>query len=153
MERQTVIELVKALGITAEELGVEPTVKTVTEKDTQLIHEISQYIKEREDEETARDYISEKYWDDLAIRPEKKYKILTVKLQKTLYAEIKVAMPEDEDEGNAEDYIDDIQYIDSDDEEDWEVDRTYVEEEDMTEKEIKNRYSENDIYNYDDFAE
>lgn len=153
MERQTVIELVKALGITAEELGVEPTVKTVTEKDTQLIHEVSQYIKESEDEEKARDYISEKYWDDLAIRPEKKYKIVTVKLQKTMYAEVKVAMPEDEDEGNAEDYIDDIQYIDSDDEEDWEVDRTYVEEEDMTEKEIKNRYSENDIYNYDDFAE
>lgn len=153
MERQSVIEIVKSLGITAEELGVQPEIKTVTEKDEQLIHEVSEYIKEREDEETARDYINEKYWDDLAIRPKKKYKIVTVKLQKTLYAEVKVAMPEDEDEGNAEDYIDDIQYIDSDDEEDWEVDRTYVEEEDMTEKEIKNRYSENDIYNYYDFAE
>lgn len=152
MERQTVIELVKALGITAEELGVEPIVKTVTEKDTQLIHEISQYIKEREDEETARDYISEKYWDDLGIRPEKKYKIVTVKLQKTLYAEVKVAMPEDENEGDAEDYIN-MYGIDSDDEDDWEVDRTYVDTEDLTKKEIKNRYGEDDIYNYDDFAE
>lgn len=152
MERQTVIELVKALGITAEELGVEPIVKTVTEKDTQLIHEISQYIKEREDEETARDYISEKYWDDLGIRPEKKYKIVTVKLQKTLYAEVKVAMPEDENEGDAEDYIN-MYGIDSDDEDDWEVDRTYVDTEDLTKKEIKNRYGEDDIYNYDDFVE
>ena len=152
MERQTVIELVKALGITAEELGVEPTVKTVTEKDTQLIHEVSQYIKEREDEETARDYISEKYWDDLNIRPEKKYKIVTVKFQKTLYAEVKVAMPEDEDEGNADDYID-MYGIDYDDEDDWEVDRTYTDTEGLTEKEIKNRYGEDDIYNYNDFAE
>lgn len=152
MERQTVIEIVKALGITAEELGVEPIVKTVTEKDTQLIHEVSQMIHDFEIEEDARGKISEKYWDDLAIRPEKKYKIVTVKLQKTLYAEVKVAMPEDEDEGNAEDYID-TNYIDSDDEEDWEVDRTYIDHEDMTEKEIKNEYGEDDIYNYNDFAE
>lgn len=152
MERQSVIEIVKSLGITAEELGVEPIVKTVTEKDTQLIHEISQYIKEREDEETARDYISEKYWDDLAIRPEKKYKIVTVKLQKTMYAEVKVAMPEDECDGNVEDYID-MYNIDSDDEDDWELDRTYTDTDDLTEKEIKNRYCEDDIYNYNDFAE
>lgn len=152
MERGTIIELVKALDITAEELGIQPEIKTVTEKDEQLIHEVSEYIKDREDEETARDYINEKYWDDLAIRPKKKYKVVTVKLQKLVHAETKVVIPEDEDEDEAENYIDTYN-IDVEDEDDWEVNETDIDTEDVTEEQIKNRYCEDDIYNYYEFAE
>lgn len=84
-----------------------------------------------------------------AIRPEKKYKIVTVNLRKTMYTEVKVAMPEDESEENAENYIDTC-YIDADD---WEVDRICIHRENLTEKEIKYGYDDYDIHNYDNFTE
>ena len=157
MERTKIIELVKALGITAEELGIKPEtqIKTVIEKDTQFIHEVSQMIIGMDIQEEARENINEKYWDDLGIA-EKKYKIVKCKMAKTIYKDIYVAMPEDEDE----DYyagrcVGDTSNLDNDypdDEEDWEIGDIEIEEEDLTESEV-NRRGQDEIWNYNDFAE
>lgn len=156
MNREKIIELVKALGITAEELGIKPEIKTITEKDTQFIHEVSQMIIGMDIEEEARDNINEKYWDDLGIRPEKKYKVVGVKVKKEIYKEIKVVMPDDEDSGNVENYIGNMDYLDNDypdDEEDWEIDDYDTLKEELTAKEICYHYNTDDIWNYNDFED
>lgn len=148
-EREYIIEKAKELGVTAEELGVEP--REVIVKDTQLIHEVSEMIHSMETEEDARDYINEKYWDDLGIRPPKKYKVMNVRLSKTIYKDIKVVIPEDEE--YVEDYIDYLYNLDNDypdDEEDWEIGDYDSIREDLTEDEIKSNYSEDEIWNYND---
>lgn len=154
-EREYIVAKAKELGITAEELGIEPRVETI--RDEQFIHEVSEYIKDREDEEVARDYINEKYWDDLGILPEKKYKIVECRLSKTIYKNVMVAIPEDEDNDFAENCLDNVDYdLDTespDDEDDWEVDDCYGHENDLTERQIKDSYDQDDIWNYDDFAE
>ena len=152
-EREYIIAKAKELGITAEELGIKP--ETQIKKDEQLIHEVSEMIHEMEmDLELVRDYISEKYWEDLAITPPKKYKIVECEMQKTIYKKILVAIPQDEDEDNVDDYIGDLCTLDNDypdDEEEWEINTTQIDEDDLTEDEVNNRGS--DIWNYDDFAE
>lgn len=145
MEREKIIELVKALGITAEELGINPEI----EKDEQFIHEVSCYIKEQEDEENARDYISEKYWEDLAIVPQKKYKVVRCKMGKMVFKYVNVAIPEDEDDGNADNYIENLDDIDlggvDDEDTDWDMIDWRTEVNDLTANEVRNIY--NDIWN------
>lgn len=155
MERENIIELVKALGITAEELGIKPEIRTVTEKDNQFIHEVSEYIKYREDGETAREYIDEKYWDDLAIRPENRYKVINVTLQKTIYKDIKVAIPNDADEDDVMDYVDGLWNLDTDcpdDEERWEFNGSNMADDNITAREIDNKYG-TELWNYDDYED
>ena len=145
MEREKIIELVKALGITAEELGI----KSEIEKDKQFIHEVSCYIKQQEDEENARDYISEKYWEDLGIVPQKKYKVVRCKMGKMIYKYINVAIPEDEDDGNADNYIENTDDIDlggvDDEDGNWDMIDWANTENDLTAKEVRDKY--NDIWN------
>lgn len=152
-EREYIIGKAKELGITARELGIQPEIKTVTEKDKQLIHEISAYIKYQEDDETARDYFNEKYWESLGIQ-KKKYKIVKCRMEKTIYKDIYIAMPEDEDTGNVNDYIDGTDSLDNDytdDEEEWEVNDYNVDEWDLTEEDV-NKKGE-DIWNQDTFED
>lgn len=156
MERTKIIELVKALGITAEELGIEPRVKLQTIKDEQFVRETKNLIDGEEiDAETARTYFSEEYYEDLGIA-EKKYKIVKCKMAKTIYKDILIAMPEDVDENyEAESYISNTDNLDNDypdDEEDWELNDIEIEEEDLTESEV-NRRGQDEIWNYNDFAE
>lgn len=144
-------EIIKANGITAEELGI----KTITEKDEQLFHEVSEMIHEMEiDLELVRDYINEKYWDDLGIRPEKRYKVIKVTLEKAIYKDIKVAIPEDANEEDVMDYVDGLYNLDSDypdDEEDWEFSYSHIEENNITAKEIDKQYGGEELWNYDDY--
>ena len=155
-ERKKIIELVKALGISAEELGIEPRVKLQTIKDEQFVRETKNLIDGEEiDAETARTYFSEEYYEQLGIA-EKKYKIVKCKMAKTIYKDIYVAMPEDEDEDyNTEKYIGDTSNLDldcPDDEEDWELGDVEVDDYDLTESEV-NRMGQDEIWNYNDFAE
>lgn len=157
MEREKVVALVKALGITAEELGIEPKteVREVVKTDEQFIHEVANMIHGMEMEEDARDNINEKYWEMLGIMPEKKYKVVEVTMKKTIYQKVTVAMPNDEDTSYVEDYIDtyDLDYDNPYDEDDWETDGYDVEKDELTAKEIEDKYSYSEIYNYDSFAD
>ena len=159
MERENIIELVKTLGITAEELGIKPEIKTITEKDEQLFHEVSEMIHETEmDLELVRNYINEKYWDDLAI-VKKKYKIVRCEMEKMIYKKIYVAIPNDEDIDNVSSYMGfietDLDTDHPDDEENWEIYNREVEKDNLTEEEVKeiNNKGEDEIWNYYDFAE
>lgn len=155
-EREYIIERAKALGITTEELGIEPRVKLQTIKDEQFIRETKNLIDGEEiDAETARTYFSEEYYEQLGIA-EKKYKIVKCKMAKTIYKDIYVAIPEDEEEDYyAERCVGDTSNLNNDypdDEEDWEIGDVEVEEEDLTESEV-NRRGQDEIWNYNDFAE
>lgn len=156
MEREKIIELVKALGITAEELGIKPEIKTVTERDDTFIREVRKLlIGEEIDDETARTYFREEYWSDLNIEP-RKYKIVKCQMEKVIYKNIYVAMPQDEDIDNVDKYIgyslDNLDTDYPDDEEDWELYDTDVDEDELTEEEVNNR-GQDEIWNYNDFAE
>lgn len=153
-EREYIINKAKEYGITSEELGAEPKVeiREVKVKDTQLIHEVSQMIHGMAMEDDARENISEKYWEDLAIVPQKKYKIVEVTLKKEIYKKVKVAMLEDADESSSNDI--DYDYIDNEylyDEENWEVDDFDTMYEDMTADEIRDKYDSDDVVNISDF--
>lgn len=154
-EREYIIAKAKELGVTAEELGIAPIVKTVTEKDYEFIRKVKDLIAGFEiDAAEARDYFLEEYWDDLGIA-EKKYKIVKTTLKKTIYKEIYVAMPDDENEYNVDNYCGDLSNLDNDypdDEEDWEIDDYEVDEDDLTEAEVNSR-GQGEIWNYNDFAD
>jgi hypothetical protein len=150
-EREYIIEKAKELGVTADEMGFAKV--EIPIKDEQLIHEVSEYIKYQEDDETARDYFNEKYWEDLGIQ-KKKYKIVKCKMEKTIYKNIYVAMPEDEDTDNVNDYIDSTDSLDNDytdDEEEWEVNDYNVDEWDLTEEDVDKKGE--DVWNQDTFAD
>ena len=64
-------------------------------------------------------------------------------------------MPEDEDTDNVDNYIESLYNLDNDypdDEEDWEISDYEVDENDLTEDGV-NRRGQDEIWNYDDFAE
>ena len=145
-------EIIKANGFTAEMLGIAPKIETV--RDTELIEQMRKVIERFTTPEDARDYISEKYWEDLGIQ-EKKYKVVRVKMEKTIYKDIYVAMPEDEDTDNVDNYIESLCNLDNDypdDEEDWEVNDYEVDEDNMTADDV-NRRGQDEIWNYNDFED
>lgn len=146
-------ELIKENGLTAEMLGIAPKIETV--RDTELIRQMRQFIVGMEIEpEQARENFSEKYWEDLGIQ-KKKYKIVKVKMEKTIYKDIYVAMPEDEDTDNVDNYIESLYNLDNDypdDEEEWEVNDYEVDEDNMTADEV-NRRGQDEIWNYNDFED
>lgn len=146
-------EIIKANGFTAEMLGIAPKIETV--RDTELIRQMRQFIVGMEIEpEQARENFSEKYWEDLGIQ-KKKYKVVRVKMEKTIYKDIYIAMPEDEDTDNVDNYIGSLYNLDNDcpdDEEEWEVNDYEVDEDDMTADEV-NRRGQDEIWNYNDFED
>lgn len=145
-------EIIKANGFTAEMLGIAPKIETV--RDTELIEQMRKVIEHFATPEDARDYISEKYWEDLGIQ-KKKYKVVKVRMEKTIYKDIYVAMPEDEDTGNVGDYIESLYTLDNDcldDEEDWEVNDYRVDEDNMTADDVNER-GQDEIWNYNDFED
>lgn len=146
-------EIIKTNGLTAEMLGIAPKIETI--RDTELIRQMKQFIIGMEIEpEQARENFSEKYWEDLAIQ-KKKYKVVKVRMEKTIYKDIYVAMPEDEDTDNVDNYIESLYNLDNnypDDEEDWEVNDYEIDEDNMTADEV-NRRGQDEIWNYNDFED
>lgn len=151
-DREYIIAKARELGVTADEMGF--CKMEIPVPDKQLIHEVSQMIIGMDIKEEARENISEKYWEDLAIA-KKKYKVVKTTVQKTVYKDIFVAMPEDEDIDRINHYVGSLDNLDTDypdDEEDWEISDYEVDEDNLTEDEV-NRRGEDDIWNYNDFAE
>lgn len=145
-------EIIKANGFTAEMLGIAPKIETV--RDEELIAQMRKVIEHFATPEDARDYISEKYWEDLGIQ-KNKYKVVKVRMEKIIYKDIYVAMPEDEDTDNVDNYIESLYNLDNDypdDEEEWEVNDYEVDEDDMTADEV-NRRGQDEIWNYNDFED
>lgn len=146
-------EIIKANGLTAEMLGIAPKIETI--RDEELIRQMRQFIVGMEIEpEQARENFSEKYWEDLGIQ-KKKYKVVKVRMEKTIYKDIYVAMPEDEDTDNVDNYIESLYNLDNDypdDEEDWEINDYKVDEDDMTADDV-NRRGQDEIWNYNDFED
>ena len=155
--KENIIAVAKELQITAEDMGFTPVIETkeVVVKDEKLIRELKEMIAGMVlNHEDVRENISEEYWDDLDIREKPKYKIVEVKLNKTIYKTINVAIPEDESADDAENYIDDYPDNDyPDDEEDWEVEYCDVMEEDLTADEIKADYEDYTLWNYNNFEQ
>lgn len=153
-ERARIIELVKTLGITAEELGITPEVK----RDEVFVREVRKLIDgEGIDAEEARNYFSEEYWKDLGIA-EKKYKIVKCHMSKMIYKDIYVAMPEDEDEEmRIEEYATNLENLEIDypvDEDDWDFAGITVDETDLTAGEVRYRSRDGrEIWNEDDFVD
>lgn len=145
-------EIIRANGFTAEMLGIAPKIETV--RDEELIAQMRKVIEHFATPEDARDYISEKYWEDLGIQ-KNKYKVVKVRMEKIIYKDIYVAMPEDEDIENVDNYIENLHNLDTDypdDEEDWELNDYEVDEDNMTADDV-NRRGQDEIWNYYDFEE
>lgn len=152
--RTETIKAVKSMGITARELGfgdaeaLEMICVAKSRQFDNLTTAIAKLIKELDAEEMAREIIDEEFWDDLGIT-ENKYKIVEVKLQKTLYKTVNIVMGNDEDEYNADNYIDlyAIEDYEADDCDNWEVTSTTELEDDLTRSEAAMKDFENDIDN------
>ena len=148
--RETTIEAAKAMKVTPRELGYTPEI--VYETDPRLIQILKDTFKVAEiDEGTQRDIVPEEYWEALGIK-EEKYKVVEVKLHKTVYTTVKVAVKAedyDEDENDAIwDAIGDEDYLDPDDEDGWEIDNYDEEYEEKTYDQLSRR---TDLYNDGDF--
>ena len=81
----------------------------------------------------------------------KKYQIIEVDLVREQKSKIKIVVPAGVDVGvyDADDYIDNIYYVEPEDEGDWEVDDVNVDEEDISKDEVKNKYGD-EIWNIED---
>ena len=141
-------EIIKANGFTAEILGIPPR------RDGELLRQLAEMIRGMQiDPNHVRENISEKYWEDLGIAL-KKYKIVKVKMEKTIYKDIYVSIPEDEYTDNVENYIDNLDNLDNNypnDEEDWEINDYELDEDNLTADDVYARGGE--IWNYNDFED
>lgn len=81
----------------------------------------------------------------------KKYQIIEVDLVREQKSTVKIVVPAGVDVGvyDADDYIDNIYYVEPEDEGDWEVDDVNVDEEDISKDEVKNKYGD-EIWNIED---
>ena len=160
--RSETIEAVKAMGITAKELGfgdadaLQTLCIAKSKQYDSLTNALVRLIKELDIKETAREIIPEEFWDDLEIA-EKKYKIVKAKVSKMVYAEVLVAVPEDASNFDIEDALD-ISYSNQDalddyitESDDWEYEDYDEEDDGLTEAEIMDQYDQSELWNYDDF--
>lgn len=149
MDRDKVIELVKTLGITAEELGFTDTIK----RDTEFDELVKCFINEFNLKDDAKDCFPEKYHKMLGI--EDQYKIVEVEVERTITKTVLVAMPIEDPVCNAADYLPDLSYkLDNDYpdcETDWEVKNEDRMRDNMSATQIREEYREEEIINYSDF--
>ena len=158
--REEIIEKVKELGITQNELGfrdyeaeaiqLRESCRLVSNRYYELIEALRELIKNCEiDPETAREYVPVEYWDEVGIS-ENKYKVVEVTLIRRQYKKVYVVLGDDQSTYDAEDKIDlyEASDYDSDDEDegDWEIDDTEVEDYSLSYDDVVNQYTTvNDI--------
>lgn len=156
MDRDKVIELVKSLGLTAEELGIQPEIKP----DEMFVQNVKEFIEQYSSKEKAKEFFSDEYYELLGFEEEKKYKLVKLRLSKTIYTDIQVVMSTDESKDNAYDIgnnYSDFDYNLSndciDDEDYWEEDDVRAIADDLTRDEIMNNYDPDTIWNYEEMEE
>lgn len=156
MDRGKVIELVKALDITAEELGIQPEVKP----DEMFVQNVKEFIEQYSSKEKAKEFFSDEYYELLGFKEEKKYKLVELQLSKTIYKNVRVILDMDESDGDAfckgDDYADfdynlSVDY--PDDEDCWEEDNVRVIDDDLNRSDIKYSYDPETIWNYEEIEE
>ena len=148
--REEVIEKAKEMGITKRELGFCDEYYTIYHN---LLSLTKKLIKECEiDPEDARNVFPEDAWSDLDIE-DKRYNIVRVKVQKTIYKTVDVVVRGDENGSDVWDYIDvdDADEWDpiEEDEDNWDdYDREIIRY-DLTKDEAENYDTVNDIDDLD----
>ena len=149
MDKEKIIEMIKALGLTAEELGFTDTIK----RDEEFDELVKCFINELDFKDKARDYFPEKYHKMLGI--EDQYKVVEVEVSRTITKTVLVAMPMEDATCNAADYLPDLDYNLNNDDPDWETDWEVQGEnkitDDMSATQIREEYREEEIINYSDF--
>ena len=161
--REEIIAKVREMGITKEEIGWTDEYKSLYINLRRSIdcldanyNELIDNVKELIDNGTvtkyeAREVFDKELWEDLGIE-EPKFKVVEVKLAKTIYQTVQVVIPNNESSYNAGDYIDfsQIDNDDCDDEEEWEVDDTETVDEDVTAEYVGDNY--NTVNSVDDIV-
>lgn len=149
--RGEIIETVKKLKITPQELGVEPEVRY--KEDKRLIEGIRNMIDYADiSAEDARAYIPEEYWKEVGIE-EIEYSIVEVTMYKTVRQTIRVAVESDKADDDEAIYeaIGDLTYLDdnpNDDEDDWAISDSGIVERNLTADDVKRK---SNLYNEEDF--
>lgn len=153
MDRDKVIELIKALGITAEELGIQPEVKP----DEMFVQNVKEFIEQYSSKEKAKEFFSDEYYELLGFKEEKKYQLVELKLAKTIYKNVQVILDMDESTDDAfykgSDYADfdyELGLDYPDDEDGWEEDNCKVINTDLTKEYIEQYCNPDLVWNYDD---
>ena len=83
----------------------------------------------------------------------KLYKVINATFMRKQYATIQVVIPNDEDEWNADDYVENKEYIEDSEEiesEDREFDDYSIEENEISKEDFKSRYDNETVWNADD---
>jgi len=153
MDRDKVIELVKALDITAEELGIQPEVKP----DEMFVQNVKEFIERYSSKEKAKEFFSDEYYELLGFEEDKRYKIVELKLAKTIYKNVQVILDMDELTDDAfykgSDYADfdcELGLDYPDDEGEWQEDDCSVINADLTREDIGKYCDPELVWNYDD---
>lgn len=85
---------------------------------------------------------------------QKKYKVVDVTFERIQRVIVKVVMPDDEDECNAEDYVENRDYLDDTpyvENNDWECDYYSIDRNDLSAEDYERMYDRDDIWNDCDF--
>ena len=81
------------------------------------------------------------------------YKVINATFKREQFVTIQVVMPNDVNEWNADEYVENTEYLEDSadlESEEWELDDYGVEEEDLTKEEFNSRYSSDTVWNADD---
>lgn len=81
---------------------------------------------------------------------QKKYKVVDVTLERKQRVTVKVVMPDDEDECNAEDYVENYEYLEDNpnvENDDWECDDYSIDRNDLSAEDYERMYDRDEIWN------
>lgn len=152
LTKEEVIQKVKEMGITKEDLGFYND--SFRNAYYELINHTKKLIKDCNiDPADARDVFPEDLWPDLDIE-DKRYKIIRVKLQKTIYKEVDMVVRDYEDASDVWNYVDireaeSWDALDEEDYEEWEEDDSRIMRTNLTKDEAENYDTVNDIDDLD----
>ena len=116
---------------------------------------------DEEQAETLKDiyHITETEAEEFGIKEKifpRKYKVVEATFVRTQRVTVKTIMPEEEYEGNVDEYVENQSYLEdsyTDDCDDWELDDYSVDEDGLSEDEIKSRYDFDELWNSCDFPD
>ena len=123
----------------------------------EIAEKVIAYIKNNLDTDDVKDYLEDaelteeeaEYFGVKKILYPQNYKIVRVKLIRKQETEIRIAVPEDDEYYDAEDYIPEMNYLDPDDDGYWEVDETFEDSYVKSRQDVLDEYDSDDLYNYE----
>lgn len=123
----------------------------------EIAEKVISYIKSNLDTDDVKDYLEDaelteeeaEYFGVKKILYPKNYRIVRVKLVRKQETEVRIAIPEDDECYDAEDYIPEMNYLDPDDDGYWEVDETFEDNYLKSREDVLDEYDSDDLYNYE----